>query len=96
MKFMKKSFEGMEPYFSKNITEGVILNANESPYNVPDKIKEEFEIRIKDVNYNRYPDMAAVDLCKAIANKFNVKENNVTVGVGSDELIEPIHIWHCA
>lgn len=88
MKFMKKSFEGMEPYFSKNITEGVILNANESPYNVPDKIKEEFEIRIKDVNYNRYPDMAAVDLCKAIANKFNVKENNVTVGVGSDELIE--------
>ncbi len=88
MKFMKKSFEGMEPYFSKNITEGVILNANESPYNVPDKIKEEFLIRIKDVNYNRYPDMAAVDLCKAIAKRFNVKENNVTVGVGSDELIE--------
>ena len=88
MKYMKKSFEGMEPYFSKNITEGIILNANESPYNVPLKIKEEFEQRIKNINYNRYPDMAAVDLCNAIAKKFNVKPSNVTVGVGSDELIE--------
>ncbi len=88
MKFMKKSFEGMEPYFSANLTEGVILNANESPYNVPEKIKEEFENKIKDIDYNRYPDMAATDLCKAIAKRFNVKPSNVTVGVGSDELIE--------
>lgn len=88
MKYMKKSFSGMEPYFSKNITEGIILNANESPYNVPKPIVDEYLEKIKSLNYNRYPDMAAVDLCKAIAKRFDVKPSNVTVGVGSDELIE--------
>ena len=88
MKFMKKSFSNMEPYFSKNLTEGIILNANESPYNVPKPIVDEYLNIIKDINFNRYPDMAAVDLCKAIAKRFNVKPANVTVGVGSDELIE--------
>ncbi len=88
MKYMKKSFESMEPYFSPKITDGIVLNANESPYNVPKKIIEEFEEKIKNVEFNRYPDMAAIDLCKAIAKRFNVKETNVTVGVGSDELIE--------
>ena len=73
MKYMKKSFESMEPYFSPKLTDGIILNANESPYNVPKKIIEEFEEKIKGVEFNRYPDMAALDLCKAIAKRFNVE-----------------------
>ena len=88
MKFMKKSFSKMEPYFSANITDGIILNANESPYNVPSKIIDEYLDEVKNLSFNRYPDMAATDLCAAIANKFGVKPSNVTVGVGSDELIE--------
>ena len=38
MKYMKKSFTGMVPYHSKLITDGIILNANESPILPPQKV----------------------------------------------------------
>lgn len=88
MKYMKKSFKSMQPYFSKNIEDGIILNANESPYNPPKKIIKEFYKELKSVNFNRYPDMQNLKLCEAIANRFNVLPTEVTCGVGSDELIE--------
>lgn len=88
MRFMKKSFSAMEPYFSKNIEDGVILNANESPFNAPKKVIKQFIKEMKKVNFNRYPDMQNTKLCEAIAKRFNVKPTEVTCGVGSDELIE--------
>lgn len=88
MKFMKKSFSAMEPYFSKNIEDGVILNANESPFNAPKAVIKQFIKEIKKVDFNRYPDMQNTKLCEAIAKRFNVKPTEVTCGVGSDELIE--------
>lgn len=78
----------MEPYFSKNIEDGIILNANESPFNVPKPIIKQFLKEMKKVNFNRYPDMQNTKLCEAIAKRFNVKPTEVTCGVGSDELIE--------
>lgn len=88
MRFMKKSFSAMEPYFSKNIEDGVILNANESPFNAPKKVIKQFIKEMKKVDFNRYPDMQNTKLCEAIAKRFNVKPTEVTCGVGSDELIE--------
>ncbi|MGM9970734.1 MAG: histidinol-phosphate transaminase [Anaeroplasma sp.] len=85
---MKKSFNGMIPYFSKEITDGIILNANEAPYLPPKQILDEFNSKIKKISFNRYPDMQNARLCEAIAKKFNVGINNVTCGVGSDELLE--------
>ena len=78
----------MEPYFSKNIEDGVILNANESPFNAPKKVIKQFIKEMKKVDFNRYPDMQNTKLCEAIAKRFNVKPTEVTCGVGSDELIE--------
>ena len=88
MKYMKKSFKAMEPYFSKNIDDGIILNANESPFNVPKPIIKGFFKELKKVSFNRYPDMQNIKLCESIAKRFNVKPTEVTCGVGSDELIE--------
>ena len=88
MKYMKKSFSNMEPYFSKLITDGIIMNANESPVNPPKAILDEFYEAIKNVDFNRYPDMAEETLCEALAKHYNVKKNEVTVGVGSDELLD--------
>ena len=45
MQYLKKSFEGMEPYFSKEITDGIVLNANEAPYLPPKPILDEFNNR---------------------------------------------------
>lgn len=88
MKYIKESFKSLDYYFSSNIEEGIILNANESPYNPPKKVIDEYFNRLKDVNFNRYPDMQNLSLCNAIAKHFNVGSENVTCGVGSDELLE--------
>lgn len=88
MKYIKESFKDLEYYFSPNIEDGIILNANESPYNPPKQVIDEYFNRLKDVNFNRYPDMQNLKLCNAIAKRYNVNANNVTCGVGSDELLE--------
>jgi len=88
MKYMKKSFSNMKPYHSALITDGIVLNANESTINPPKYIIDKFYEEIKEVDFNRYPDMDEVALCKAIAKRFNIDYKNVTCGVGSDELLE--------
>lgn len=90
MKYMKKSFSGMVPYHSELITDGIILNANESPILPPSKVLDEIKDKITKIEFNRYPDMDEVELDKAIARRYNVKPENVTVGVGSDELLDVV------
>lgn len=88
MKYMKESFKNMKPYHSGLIPEGIILNANESPYQPPKVVLDEIKDFINQVDFNRYPDMDEEELDKAIAKRYNVNRENVTVGVGSDELLD--------
>ena len=88
MKYIKDSFKGLKPYHSSLITDGIILNANESPYNPPKEVIEEFKKAVEKVEFNRYPDMDERELCQAIADKFGISATNVTIGVGSDELLD--------
>ena len=90
MKYMKKSFSGMVPYHSALITDGIILNANESPILPPDKVVSEIKDKIQNVEFNRYPDMDEVELNKSIAKRYNVKPENISSGVGSDELLDVV------
>ena len=90
MKYMKKSFSNMVPYHSKLITDGIILNANESPILPPAKVVDEIKKNILNIEFNRYPDMDEVELNKAIAKRYNVKPENVSCGVGSDELLDVV------
>ena len=66
MKYMKESFKNMKPYHSGLIPEGIILNANESPYQPPKVVLDEIKDFINQVDFNRYPDMDEVELDKAI------------------------------
>ena len=43
MKYIKNSFKNMVPYHSSLITDGIILNANESPYNPPKEVIDLFK-----------------------------------------------------
>lgn len=88
MKYLKKSFGSMEPYFSKNIDDGIILNANEAPYAPPKQVLRKFEKELKKASYNRYPDMQATLLRKALATRYGMDMEEITCGVGSDELLE--------
>ena len=88
MKYMKKSFSKMVPYHSKLITDGIILNANEAPYNPPLEIIEQSKEEMNNVDYNRYPDMDEVLLNEAIAKRYKIDPANISCGVGSDELLD--------
>ncbi len=65
--------------------EGIIkLNTNENPYPPSPKVMEQLDV-IKDLQL--YPDPAAHLLTEAIARRFHVKEEQVFVGVGSDDVL---------
>ena len=90
MKYMKKSFSKMVPYHSGLITDGIILNANESPYEPPIKVKEEIKKAVNEIEFNRYPDMDEVELNKAIGAHYGIDPECITCGVGSDELLDVV------
>lgn len=90
MKYLKEEFKNLKPYHSKHISEGIILNANESPLNIPKGILEKFKSVLDDVNFNRYPDTDNLKLKEAIAKSYGIEIDNVCVGVGSDEMLNLI------
>ncbi|MGM0436741.1 MAG: histidinol-phosphate transaminase [Bacillota bacterium] len=63
------------------------LDANENPYTLPLKIREEIENGIKGFQFNRYPDSKAKKLKKKIANYTGLDSKNLLIGNGSDELL---------
>ena len=88
MKFLKEEFKDFEPYSSPLITDGIILNANESGYLPPKKVLDKIYKSLVNIEFNRYPDMDERLLNKAIAKHYEIEEENVTCGVGSDELLD--------
>ena len=44
--YLRERFADLAPYHSPYMTEGVILNANESPYSVPEELVQYMQSRI--------------------------------------------------
>lgn len=63
------------------------LDANESCYNLPENMLKEIKNAVDTISFNRYPDPYATDLCKAFADYYGIRPENVTAFNGSDELI---------
>lgn len=80
----------MKPYYAEHITEGILLNANESAYPPPAALATHMKEWTEKMLTARYPDTDSRKLTQAIASAYGVEENNVTCGVGSDELIDCI------
>ncbi len=68
------------------------LNLNENPFNPIISFKEELINRLLKIDINRYPDQKYSRLRRALAKKLSLREENVIVGNGSDELILYIFI----
>ncbi len=88
--YLRNQFKDLSPYHSAYITDGVILNANESPYEAPQELITYMQEKVKTLLVNRYPDTDSVNLVEAISKAYNVNTENVVCGVGSDELIDCI------
>ncbi len=68
------------------------LNLNENPFNPIIYFKGELINRLLKIDINRYPDQKYSRLRRALAKKLSLREENVIVGNGSDELILYIFI----
>lgn len=66
------------------------LDANESYFNINEKLGGKISEEINKLSLNRYPDPMASDAVKAFSAYYDVPEKFVTAGNGSDELISII------
>ncbi|NJE04765.1 histidinol-phosphate transaminase [Thermococcus sp. M36] len=75
---------------SYRVVEGdyrIRLDKNESPYDLPDRVKEEIFEELRGLSFNRYPDIVSMPAREAIADFYDVSPENIAVGNGGDELI---------
>ena len=64
----------------------VKLNQNESPYNLPDELKDELLASFSEVEFNRYPTEQPDRLRRALAEHNDVPAESIIVGNGSNEI----------
>ena len=95
-KLVNKGIDGLSPYEpgkpiedlerELGIKNAVKLASNENPIGPSPKIIDSIEKIVKETH--RYPDGNATRLKAKISRKFNILENQVTVGNGSNDIIE--------
>lgn len=69
--------------------DAVKLDAMENPYALPDDLREAWLDHLRTVDFNRYPDAAAVDLKAGLLQRFPMPDDwDVLLGNGSDEIIQ--------
>lgn len=90
MRFLRQNLQGLRPYHSSYLTEGILLNANESPYPAPEELLEYMKEHLDELMVNRYPDTDSTALMQAVGKAYEVDKKNVVCGVGSDEIIDCI------
>lgn len=78
---------GLVPYEPISGNYSIRLDANESFLTLPISVMRAVSEAILHVDYNRYPDPAAVDLCQDFSRFYGLSPDLVTAGNGSDELI---------
>lgn len=87
---INEKLRALSPYAPVDAGGCVRLDANESFLGLPEEIINEAKSAIEGLDFNRYPDPAAGELCRAFAKYYNVKPENVVAANGSDELISVI------
>ena len=90
MKYLKKSLKGKIPYYCKEITDGIILNANESAFETPKEIIELVKLELDKIDLRRYPDTDNTFIRESLANAYRLDITNITIGVGSDQILDCI------
>jgi len=90
MSEVKQRIRAMSSYSVFQEIEGVKLNQNELPSDIPEKIKEEIFIRLKLTPWNRYPPNQPEILTTAIAMYTQFHNEGIMLGNSSNELIQTV------
>lgn len=66
------------------------LNCNESPFDLPQALKQELALKLADLAWNRYPDFYNTELTALLAQHAGVLPENILLGNGSSQLIQQL------
>ena len=89
MSSWRDNLRSIEPYVpgeQPNLPDMIKLNTNENPYPPSPKLEQVMKDFALD-SLRLYPDPASTDLVKAIAHRYQVGEDQVFLGVGSDDVL---------
>ncbi|APM38675.1 histidinol-phosphate transaminase [Clostridium kluyveri] len=89
-KLFKRNLQNFVPYTVPKLDYEIKLDANESFLKLDDYMMGKILNKIKDVEFNRYPDAGAEKVCRAYSKYVGINRENIMAGNGSDELIQII------
>lgn len=90
-KYLRKDLENFKVYEPENGDYNIKLDANENPYQHPNKVKEKILLALNDSSLlTRYPDTNVTQLTQKLSDYLMLNSNCVVCGVGSDQLIDTI------
>ena len=88
LQLVKKKVRSLKAYHVENIECAIKLHANENSFSLPPEILKQFEEAFLSTELNRYPDPDCGSLKQTLARRLNVAPENLSIGNGSDELIQ--------
>jgi histidinol-phosphate aminotransferase len=85
---VRPDLAALDGYHSAQVDVDVRLNTNESPLPPPEAWRRELAEAVGAIDFNRYPDRAAVDLRRALADSHGVGIDEVFCANGSNEVLQ--------
>ncbi len=85
---IRKCLADMEEYSVEHVAADIIVNANESNYEMPAEVRQAVLANTENFPFNRYPPLKAENLCACIAEELEVDIDCVKIGNGSSELLQ--------
>lgn len=85
---ISKYLLNLAEYSPKPIKYAAKLNANESPYDLPDYLKEEIFEEFKKIEFNRYPNARATDVREWASKYYGVAPEQIMPANGSGEWVK--------
>lgn len=77
-----------EAAYTQHVHKGMLLNANENSYPVPEVVLEEIRDALPNMLLNRYPDDSYSELRNAYAAWIGVDADQIIAGNGSDQMLQ--------
>jgi histidinol-phosphate aminotransferase len=83
----RPDLKDLTAYQVNAVSHQIKLDANESPFDLPDPIRQQISDTISKLSFHHYPDTTADQLRGTLARYLNVPEDWLVIGNGSDELL---------
>lgn len=87
---VKPAVRALSAYSLEPIETRIKINQNENPFDLPDSIRHDVEVRMRSRAWSRYPDFVPSGFHEKLADFAGWRPDGVLAGNGSNELIQAI------